>query len=86
MVAEKGNKKLRASVLKDKSQIAVAAAVEELAAQFADPQAAVHVGMAKAVHQITKSKQTLYSSVLWQFAQAAENRGVDGKKLIQASS
>ena len=50
MVAEKGNKKLRASVLKDKSQIAVAAAFEEHAAQFADPQAAVHMGLAKAVH------------------------------------
>jgi hypothetical protein len=32
VVAEKGNKKLRASVLKDKSQIAVTAAFEELAA------------------------------------------------------
>ena len=50
MVAEKGNKKLRASVLKDKSQIAVAPAFEELAAQFADPQAAVHMRLAKAVH------------------------------------
>jgi hypothetical protein len=50
MVAEKGHKKLRASVLKDKSQIAVAAAFEEPAVQFADPEAAGHMRLAKAVH------------------------------------
>jgi hypothetical protein len=86
VIAEKGNKKLGASVLKDISQIPVAAAFEELAAQFANPQTAVHMGLAKTVRQITKSKQTLYSFVLWKFAQAADDRGIDDKKLTQTSS
>jgi hypothetical protein len=42
--------------------------------------------LAETVQQIAKSKQALYSFVLWQFAQAADNGGVDGKKLTQASS
>ena len=86
MVAEKGNKKLRASVLKDTSQIAVAAAFEELAPKFANPQPAVHMRLAKTVHQIAKSKQALNSFVLWRFAQAADDRGIYGKKLTQTSS
>ena len=35
----------------------------------------------KTVHQITKSKQTLYSFVLRQFAQAADDGRIYGKKL-----
>jgi hypothetical protein len=44
------------------------------------------MGMAKTVHEITKSKQALYSFVLWQFAQAANDPGIYGKKLSQTSS
>ncbi len=46
----------------------------------------MHMGMAKTVQQITKSKQALCSFVLWQFAQAADDRGIYGKKLSQTSS
>jgi hypothetical protein len=42
--------------------------------------------LAKTIHRIANSKETLYSFVLWQFAQAADDRGVYGKKLTQTSS
>jgi hypothetical protein len=45
----------------------------------------MHMRLAKAV-QITKSKQALYSLVLRQFPQAADDRGIDDKKLTQTSS
>jgi hypothetical protein len=86
MVAEEGNKKLRASVLKDKPQIAVAPAFEKLASKLANAKAAVHVGLTKAIHQVAKSKKTLHFFALWQLAQAADHRGVDGKKLTQTVS
>jgi hypothetical protein len=86
MVAEEGNKKLRASVLKDKPQIAVAAAFEKLASQLADAETAVHVGLTKAVHQVAKSKKALHFFALWQLAQATDHRGVDGEKLTQTLS
>ena len=46
----------------------------------------MHVGLTKAVDQIAKSKETLYSVVLWQLTEAADDRRVDGKKLTQAAS
>lgn len=86
MVTEERNEKLGASVLKDESKIAVTAAFEELASQLANTKAAVHVGLTKNIDQIAKSKETFYPFVLWQFAQAADNRGINGKKFTQASS
>jgi hypothetical protein len=50
IVAEEGNKKLTASVLKDKPQVAVVATFEKLAAQLADTETAVHVRLTKAVY------------------------------------
>ncbi len=47
MVAEEGNKKLAAAVLKNEPQSAVAAAFEKLAAQLADAETGVHVRLAK---------------------------------------
>jgi hypothetical protein len=85
MVAAKGNKKLAALVLKDISQIAVASAFEELAAQFANPQPAVHMGLAKTVRQITRTSRHSTLSFFWQFAQAADDRRIEGKKSTQAS-
>ena len=72
MVAEEGNKKLTAPILKDKPQIAVAPAFEKLASETA-----VHVGLTKAVHQVAKRKKTLHFFALWQLTQAADHRGVD---------
>ena len=46
----------------------------------------MHVGLTKTINQIAKSKKTLYPFVLWQLTQAADDRGVDGKKFTQASS
>jgi hypothetical protein len=46
----------------------------------------VHVGLTKAVNQIAKSKEALYPFVLWELAEATDDRWVDGKELTQASS
>lgn len=85
MVAEEGNKKFRAAVLKDKPQITVAAAFEELAAQFADTETAMDMRLTKTIDQVAKRKQALYLFVLWQPLQPADHRRVDGKQLTQAA-
>jgi hypothetical protein len=84
MVAEKGNEKFGASVLKDKPQIAVAVAFEKLATQLADAETAVHVGLSEAVYQIAKSEKTFHSLVLRQFTQSPDNSRVNGEKSTQA--
>jgi 4-hydroxy-3-methylbut-2-en-1-yl diphosphate synthase IspG/GcpE len=86
VIAEKRNKKLRASVLKYEPLIAITAAFKELASQLTDAETAVHMGLTEAVQQIAKSQQALCSFVLWQLAQATDDRGVDGKELTQAPS
>lgn len=86
MVTEKRYVKLGASVLKDKSQVAVAAALEELASQLADSKTAVDMRLAETVDQIAKRKQALDPFGFWQVTQAADDRGVDGEKPIQAAS
>jgi len=86
VVAEERDEKLGASILKDKSEIAVAAAFEELASQLADTKTAVHVRLTKDINQIAKSNETFYPFVLSQFTQAADDRGVDGQKFTQPSS
>jgi hypothetical protein len=50
VTAEKRNEKLGASVLKNKSQIPVATAFEELASEFADTKAAVDMGLTKTIN------------------------------------
>jgi hypothetical protein len=84
MVAEEANKKLAVPVLKNKPQSAVAAAFEKLAAQLADAETAVDVGLSEAVYQIAKSKKAFHSLVLRQFTQSPDNSGVDGEKSTQA--
>jgi hypothetical protein len=84
MVTEKGNEKLGASVVKDKPQIAVAAAFEKLAAQLADAETAVHMGLTEALDQIAKSEKTFHSLVLRQFTQSPDNSRVNGEKSTQA--
>jgi hypothetical protein len=86
VVAEERHEKLCASVLKDESEVTVAPAFEQFVSKFADTEAAVHMRLAETVNQIANSKETFYPFVLWQFAQAADDRGIDGKKLTQASS
>ncbi len=54
MIAEKWNEKLVASILKDETQIAVAAALEKFVSQLADAKAAVHMGLAKTIDQIAE--------------------------------
>ncbi len=44
------------------------------------------MGLTKNISQIAKSKETFYPFVLWQFTQAADDGGVDGKKFTQSSS
>jgi hypothetical protein len=86
VVAEERDEKVGASVLKDESQITVAPAFEQFVSKLADTKAAVHVGLTKTINQIAESKETFYPFVLWQVAQAADDRWIDGKKLTQASS
>ena len=86
MVAKERHEKVGASVLKDESEITVAPGFEQFVSKLADTKAAVHVGLTKTVNQIAKSKETFYPFVLWQFAQAADDRWIAGKKLTQASS
>ncbi len=54
MVAQKRNEQLIVSVLKNESEIAVAAAFEKLVAQFTDTEAAIDVRLAKAINKITE--------------------------------
>ena len=49
VVAEEGDKKLGAAVLKNEAQIAVAAKLEKLAAQLPDAETGVHVRLTEAV-------------------------------------
>ena len=44
------------------------------------------MGLTKNINQIAKSKETFDLFVLWQFTQAADDRGVDDKKFTQSSS
>jgi len=46
----------------------------------------MYVGLTKNINEIAKSKKTLYPFVLWQLTQAADDCGVDDKKLTQSSS
>ena len=84
MVAEEGNKKLAAAVLKNEPQSAVAAAFEKLAAQLADAETGVHVRLPETVYQIAKSEKIFHSLVLRQFTQPPDNSRVDGEKSTQA--
>jgi hypothetical protein len=86
VVAEERDEKLCASVLKNESEIAVTPAFEKLASQLTDTKAAVYMGLTKNINQIEESKETFDPFVLWQSAQAADYRGVDGKEFTQASS
>ena len=86
VVAEERDEKVGASVLKNESQITVAPAFEQFVSKLADAKAAVHMGLTKTINQIAESKETFYPFVLWQVAQAADDRWIDGKKLTQASS
>jgi len=84
MVAEQGNEKLAGSVLKDKTQIPVAAAFEKLAAQLADAETAMHVGLPEAVCQVAESEKAFHSLAFRQFTQSPDNFRVNGEKSIQA--
>jgi hypothetical protein len=84
MVAEEGNKKVAAAILKNEPQSAVAAAFEKLAAQLTDAETGVDVSLPESVDQIAKSEKTFHSLVLRQFTQAPDNSRVDGEKPTQA--
>jgi hypothetical protein len=86
VVADERYIKLGPSVLKNKSQSAVPTALEKLASELTDTQTAVDMRLAETVEQIAKRKQALDPFGLWQVAQAADDRGVDGEKPIQSAS
>jgi hypothetical protein len=64
VAAEERDEELVTPVLKDESEIAVAAAFEQLASQLANTKAAVNVGLAKNINQIAQSKETFHPFVL----------------------
>jgi hypothetical protein len=72
--------------LKNKSEIAVAAAFKKPAAQLADAKAAMHVGLAKNINHIANSEKALNLFALWQLTQATRDRGVDDEKFTQSPS
>ena len=86
MVAQEGDKKLSASLLKNEPEISVATKFEELVAQLANFKAAVHVRPAETIRQIAKRQKAFHPFALRQFPQPGHNAGVDRKKLTQAFS
>jgi hypothetical protein len=60
----------------------------QLVSELADAEAAVPMGLgpAKNIRAIAKSKEALHPFVLRQFTQPADDGGINGKKLTQASS
>jgi ABC-type hemin transport system substrate-binding protein len=86
VVAQEGDKKLSAAVLKNEPEISVAAKFEKLVAQLANSKTAVHVRPAESIRQIAKSQKAFHPFALRQFAQPGDDCGVDRKKLTQASS
>ena len=86
VVTEERHEKLCTSVLKDESEIAVAAAFEKPVSYFADTETAMHMRLAKVIDQIAEGQKTFHPFVLRQFLQATDDFGVDGKKLTQAAS
>ncbi|MBM2806845.1 MAG: hypothetical protein HW419_4738 [Deltaproteobacteria bacterium] len=85
MVTEERNKQLSAAIQKDESKIAIAAAFKQFRAEFTNAETAVHMRLAKTLHQVAKSQQALNPFVSWQLPQSAQDRGIDGEDFIQAS-
>ena len=85
MVADERNEKFVATVLKDESKIAIAAAFKKLVPQFADAETAVGMRLTIAFDEIAEGQKTFYPFALGKLAESAENRRIDRKKLTQAS-
>ena len=81
MVAEEGNKKFTATVLKNKPQSSVAAAFKKLSAQLANAETGAHVRLAETVYEIAKA---FHSLALRQFTQPPDHSRVDAEKPTQA--
>ena len=84
MVAEEGNKKFTATVLKNKPQSSVAAAFKKLSAQLADAETGVHVRLPETVYEIAKGEKAFHSLALRQFTQPPDHSRVDAEKPTQA--
>jgi hypothetical protein len=52
VIAEKRNEQFSSPVLKNKSKIAIAEALEELVSQSSDAETAVHMRLAKTIDQV----------------------------------
>ena len=85
MVTEEGHEKLRASVLEDKPQVAVAAAFEKLTPQLTDAQTAVYMRLTVDFEKITECQKAFYPLVFRKLAQTADDRRVNGKYSSQAA-
>jgi len=66
LIPQERDEQVRRPILKDKAQRNIAATLENLVAQFTDPQAAVHMRAAKGLRQLAQRQQALGSFVLRQ--------------------
>ncbi len=56
MVAQKRNEQFPASVLKNESEIAVAATLKKFVRQLANAEATMNMGLAKTINEITERR------------------------------
>jgi hypothetical protein len=56
VIAREGNEKLRRPILENKTQRSIAPTFKKILAQFAYPETAVHVGLAKPLGEIAESR------------------------------
>jgi len=77
VIPQETDEQVRWPVLKDEAQRNIAAALKNLAAQFTNPQAAVHMWPAKRLWQLAQRQQAFSSFVLLQVLQASKHRGVN---------
>lgn len=71
MIPQEGNKQLSAAIEEDESKIAIAAALEQFRAELTNAETAVHMRLAKTLHEFAKSQQALNPFVSWQLPQSA---------------
>lgn len=71
MITEERNKELGAAIQKDESKIAIAAAFKQFRAELTNTETAVHMRLAKIIHEVAKSQQALNPFASWQFPQSA---------------
>jgi hypothetical protein len=86
VISQERDKQVCRPVQENKTQRNIAATLEKLVAQFANPQAAVDVRPTKRVGQLAERQQALDPFILGWPLQASQDGRVNRKGLSQASS